>query len=280
MDINTGPNGLVLVSSMHMKRVLLSLAAIALIGQGCPSTSPVPPVKKTSMSAVIEKQITNENGLYGMYFVPSNRQGRLPGLLVVHEWWGLNEQIKDEARNLADKGYAVFAIDLYDGVVATESSKAGELAGKVRGDSAEAERKMKLALDYLEKQEEVDADKLASIGWCFGGGMSNVIASSGDKRIKASIVYYGTPTTDATRLKNMSRPILGIWGVDDQSIKVADVKAFEQKLKDQGTDVEFHYYEDAGHAFANPTRGEAYRPEATADAWDKTLEFLKRQLGM
>lgn len=213
-----------------------------------------------------------------MYFVPSQREGKLPGLLVVHEWWGLNEQIKDEARNLADKGYAVFAISLYGDEVASDSKRAGELAGQVRGNPADAERQMKLALDYLEKQPEVDAARLASMGWCFGGGMSNILASSGDKRVKASVVYYGTPVTDPARLKNMSQPILGIWGEDDQSVKVDAVRAFEQSLKAQKTPVEFHYYSGAGHAFANPTRGDSYRPEATADAWIKTLEFLARNL--
>lgn len=261
-----------------MKKLLLSLAAIALLAAGCPTTSPLTNQSEVKTMATVTEHSVNEEGLHGMYFAPSQREGKVPGLLVVHEWWGLNDQIKDEARNLANQGYAVFAISLYGDEVASDSKRAGELAGQVRSNPADAERQMKLALDFLEKQPEVDAARLASMGWCFGGGMSNIIASSGDGRVKASVVYYGTPTTDAARLKNMSRPILGIWGVDDQSIKVADVKAFEQKLKDQGTAAEFHYYEGAGHAFANPTRGDSYRPEATADAWAKTLDFLAKNL--
>jgi carboxymethylenebutenolidase len=116
------------------------------------------------------------------------------------------------------------------------------------------------------------------MGWCFGGGMSNIIASSGDGRVRASVVYYGTPVTDPARLKNMTHPILGIWGEEDQSVKVDTVRAFEQSLRSQKTPVEFHYYAGAGHAFANPTRGDAYRPEATADAWAKTLDFLAKNL--
>jgi carboxymethylenebutenolidase len=259
-----------------MKKLLLSLVAAALIAAGCP-TEPSTNIQPTM--SVTEAAI-HDGDLYGAFFVKDPAPSSAPGLLIVHEWWGLNDQVKDEARKLADQGYAVFAIDLYDGEVAKDAARAGELAGKVRSNPAEAERKMKLALDFLEKQESVDKTRLASLGWCFGGGMSNILASSGDPRIKASVVYYGTPTTDATRLKNISRPILGIWGEDDQSIKAADVRAFEEKLKAQGTPVEFHYYAGAGHAFANPTRGDAYRQDAAADAWQKTLDFLKRELGM
>jgi carboxymethylenebutenolidase len=258
-----------------MKKLLLALSAVALVAAGCPSA----PSANIQPSMSVTETAVHEGDLYGSFFIKNPAPSGAPGLVIVHEWWGLNDQIKDEARKLADQGYAVFAIDMYDGEVAKDAARAGELAGKVRGNPSDAERIMKLALDFLEKQSSVDKTRLASLGWCFGGGMSNILASSGDQRLKASVVYYGTPTTDAERLKNMSRPILGIWGEDDQSVKAADVRAFEEKLKAQGTPVEFHYYAGAGHAFANPTRGDAYRPEATADAWQKTLDFLKRELG-
>ncbi|MCK9361619.1 dienelactone hydrolase family protein [Patescibacteria group bacterium] len=261
-----------------MKKILLAVSALALMAAGCPTAPTVStPETPKGMSAVIEQNV-DQNGLKGTFFVPSKREGKLPALLVMHEWWGLNDYIKNEARNLADEGYAVFAISLYDGEVATTSSRAGELAGQVRANPAEAERQMKLALNFLERQPEVDASRMASMGWCFGGGMSNILVSSGDKRVKASVVYYGTPITDPAHLKNMSQPILGIWGEDDQSVKADTVRTFEQALKSQGTPTEFHYYAGAGHAFANPTRGDAYKPEATADAWTKTLDFLARNL--
>jgi carboxymethylenebutenolidase len=214
----------------------------------------------------------------GLYIVPNERIGVLPGVLVIHEWWGLNDQIKDEARRLAAEGYAVFAIDLYNGEVATDSGRAGQLAGAVRGNPEASERAMEAALDYLAVQDEVAGDRLATLGWCFGGGMSGIIGSAGDPRLRATVIYYGTPVTDAARLAKMRQPVLGIWGADDQSISVESVRAFESALERQGTDVSFHVYEGAGHAFANPTRGDAYRPEATADAWEKTLDFLAEQL--
>lgn len=261
-----------------MKRFLFLAAALTLVGAGCLGNTPSMTDIKAGPVTAVNELMVNENGARGLYVYPSERAGKLPGILVVHEWWGLNDQIKAEARNLAAEGYAVFAIDLYDGEVATDAARAGQLAGAVRGDQAAAERKMKAALDFLEAQPEVNADRLASMGWCFGGGQAAVLSSSGDSRIRATVIYYGTPITDPARLKNMTAPVLGIWGEEDQSIKVADARTFEQALESQGTSAEFHYYEGAGHAFANPTRGDAYRPQATADAWQKTLAFLRAQL--
>lgn len=261
-----------------MKHLSIFLPVLALFGAGCLPTFEELRFDTTTIG-VVEERIVQDNGLYGMYVTPERASDKLPAILVVHEWWGLNDQIRDEARRLAAEGYAVFAIDLYDGEVATDPARAGELAGEVRANPAEAERKMKLAFDFLEARPEVDAERMASMGWCFGGGMSAIIGSSGDPRVKATVIYYGNPVTDASRLRNMSQPVLGIWGVEDQSIRVDTVRVFEQSLQAQGTPVEFHYYEGAGHAFANPTRGDAYRPAATADAWQKTLEFLRKNIG-
>lgn len=233
--------------------------------------TPFPP------SSVLIQEVSTD-AVRGQYILPSERTGKLPGILVIHEWWGLNDQIKEEAKKLAAEGYAVFAVDLYDGEVAADAKRAGELAGGVRQNPEAAVRKMKAALDYLAAQQEVESEKLASLGWCFGGGQSALVGTTADPRLKATVIYYGTPITDVTALAEMKQPVLGIWGETDQSIPVASVRSFEEALKKQQTPVEFHYYPDAGHAFANPTRGDAYRPEAATDAWQKTLDFLSRTL--
>ncbi len=237
----------------------------------------MPRMNQSEGPAVIERDI-EQTGLQGYYVVPEDTDDPLPGVLLIHEWWGLNDYIKDEAKKLSEQGYAVFAIDLYDGEVASSSARAGELAGAIRGNPEATIGKMRAALDFLQEQPEVQRDRIGSLGWCFGGAMNNLLASSGEDRLKATVVYYGTPVTDKAALVRIKKPMLGIWGRDDQSISVDQVNAFEQSLKDQGTPVEFHIYDGAGHAFANPTRGDAYRPEATADAWKKTLEFLKKNL--
>jgi carboxymethylenebutenolidase len=261
-----------------MRHLFFALAAASLVGAGCvpsPSPSVSSPVPSSS---TLEERVVKTSSVEGLYVVPKERSGRLPGIVVIHEWWGLNDQIKDEARKLAGEGYAVFAIDLYDGEVAADATRAGQLAGSVRQNPDAALAKMKAALDYLAAQPEVASDTLASLGWCFGGGMSAILGTSGDPRLKATAIYYGTPITDAVKLAKMKQPVLGVWGKEDQSIPVANAEAFETSLKKQNTPVEFYYYDGAGHAFANPTRSDSYRPEATADAWVKTLDFLSRNL--
>lgn len=266
-----------------MKRLLsILLASASLVGGGClaapqPSVPPSPTPAAPVLPDVREEAV-NTTSVRGLLVLPAKAEGPLPGLLVIHEWWGLNDQIKDEARKLAREGYAVFAIDLYDGEVATDAKRAGELAGAVRQNPDAAIAKMRAALDLLDARPEVERGTLASLGWCFGGGMSALVGTTGDPRIKATAIYYGTPITDATQLSRMTQPVLGIWGAEDQSIPVTSVNAFEASLKKQKTPVEFHVYDGAGHAFANPTRGDAYRPDATADAWRKTLDFLSRNL--
>ena len=257
-----------------MKRLLALLVLPALLGSGC---LPFMPKKTSPDSSVIERDI-QQSGLMGLYVVPEETTDPLPAIVLIHEWWGLNDYIKDEAKKLSREGYAVFAIDLYDGEVASSSARAGELTGAIRAKPAATVAKLRAALDFLQEQPEVQRDRLASLGWCFGGAMENLLVSSGEDRLKANVVYYGTPVTDNVAIARMTKPMLGIWGRDDQSIPVEQVNAFEQALKDQGTPVEFHIYDGAGHAFANPTRGEGYRPDAAADAWQKTLEFLKKNL--
>ena len=260
-----------------MKQIIV-FATLMLLGAGCELPWYTEESMMTSKGIAVEEQEVVSDAFRGMYYVPAERSGKLPGVLVIHEWWGLNDQIKEESKKLAAEGYAVFAIDLYDGEVAADSKRAGELVGAVRANPDGAEAKMKAALDFLATQPDVAGERLASLGWCFGGGMSGLIGSSGDARLRATVIYYGTPVTDSVRLSKMTQPVLGIWGADDQSIPVASVQSFESSLKAQGTDANFHIYEGAGHAFANPTRSDSYRPEATADAWAKTLAFLKKNL--
>lgn len=259
-----------------MRLHVVPLVSLVVLGAGCFST-PVPTPPPIPPPTSVESRDIETNAVRGVLYFPKVRTGKLPGIMVVHEWWGLNEQIKDEAAKLAEKGYAVFAIDLY-GEVATDATQAARLASAVRADPDAALKRLRAGLDLLAAQTDVQSDNLAALGWCFGGGMSALVGTTGDPRLKATVIYYGSPITDAAQMSRMKQPVLGIWGEDDQSIKVGEVRDFESALKKQGTSVEFHYYAGAGHAFANPTRGDAYRPEATADAWAKTLEFLKKNL--
>ena len=189
-------------------------------------------------------------------------------LLVVHEWWGLNDWVKHEADRLAGQGYLALAIDLYKGKVATDPKQAQEMMGaKDARWGAEVEE---AGLKWLKKN--AGGGKVATIGWCMGGGES-LAASLGDPHdVDATIMYYGMPVMDVAKLKMLRGPLLGIWANKDGWITPEKVAQFDKALTEAGVKHEFHAY-DADHAFANPSGGR-YNGEAAKDAWDKTVKFL------
>lgn len=183
------------------------------------------------------------------YYAEPKAPGDYPGVVMIHEWWGLNENIEYMARLLANSGYRVLAIDLYDGVVATTPEKARELAGAVRSDPATANAKMKLALEYLKTQKS--ATKLGTLGWCFGGQQS--LNVSLETPVDATVIYYGNLSEDTTKIANLSGPVLGIFGDKDTSIPLDKIKLFQKNLQDLGKENSFYIYPGLGHAFANPS---------------------------
>lgn len=218
---------------------------------------------------------------YLVYPEPSNnaqQQERLPAVIMIHEWFGLNEHIKSQADLLANEGYAVLAVDLYRGEVAIDSDRARELASSVRSNSASAIDNLQSAVSYLKSLEIVDDSKVASLGWCFGGDWSLQLAlNSSENPLAATIVYYGRPVTDTASLSSISWPILGIFGDQDQAITVESVKQFASALNASSITNEIYLYENVGHAFANPS-GDNYASKETADAWQKTIGFLRTHL--
>jgi carboxymethylenebutenolidase len=226
-----------------------------------------------NLSAITAARTTLD-GTPGYLARPADN-GTYPAVVMIHEWWGLNENIEQMADILAGHGYVVFAVDLYDGEVATDSSRAGELAGQVRSNPDEAVAKMDRAVTAL-RAEPYTTDQVASLGWCFGGGQSLQLSLS-ETELNATILYYGSLTTDEQELQNVDGPVLGVFGAEDGSIPVEDVREFNQTLGELGVEREIYVYEGAPHAFANPS-GERFHPEATEDAWNKTLRFLDEQL--
>ena len=209
------------------------------------------------------------------YLARPTDDGTYPAVVMIHEWWGLNENIERMAAILAGHGYVVFAVDLYDGEVATESEAAARLSGQVRENPDAAVATMSGAVEGLRGMSGT-TDRVASLGWCFGGGQSLQLSLS-DADLDATVIYYGTLATDEATLRQIDGPVLGIFGSEDQVVPIADVRAFDGTLGDLGVEREIHVYEGAGHAFANPS-GESFRPEDTRDAWAKTLDFLDRAL--
>lgn len=210
------------------------------------------------------------------YLVRPKGEGPFPALVLIHEWWGLNQNIKDLADDFAEQGYVSLAVDLYDGEFADTPEKAGELAGKVRGNVEEAFSNLGSATDYLSSLEFVDGSKLGSVGWCFGGQWSYNMAAN-NMNIDASVMYYGRFSMEDD-LTMMKADILGHFGEDDRSILVDDVKQFEAKLKTLNGDHSIFIYPNAGHAFANKDNEQAYNEEAAQIAWQRTLDFLAREI--
>ncbi|TDE10273.1 dienelactone hydrolase family protein [Dyadobacter psychrotolerans] len=191
-------------------------------------------------------------------------------LLVYQEWWGLNDNIKQESaklyRDLGDVN--VIALDMYDGKVGETREEAGKLM-----QSASKERLAAItrgAISFVGK----DA-KIASIGWCFGGMLSLQSAILEQKQMVGCVMYYGTPEKDVEKLKTLNTDVLGIFGSQDQGISPAVVAQFKKDMKTAGKQVTIKMY-DAVHGFANPSNPK-HDPAATADAYKLSLNYLKKK---
>lgn len=200
----------------------------------------------------------------------------LPGVIVIHEWWGLNENVEDMARRLADQGYAALAVDLYGGEVAETPDQAMSTMRAVMEDEAALTANLEAAYAYLTSAQE--APRVGVIGWCFGGMWSLRAALAMPEALDAAVVYYGRPVTDADRLAALDLPVLALFGEADDSIPRDTVSAFIDALNEAGVEHRVKTYQGAGHAFANPS-GENYVPYAAEDAWDQTTAFFAEHLG-
>ena len=205
-------------------------------------------------------------------------QGDKPGpaVVVLQEWWGLNEHIKDVARRFAKEGYVALAPDLYKGQVATEPDEARKLVMAL--DMPAAVGEIGSAIDFLLAEEYVSGDQAGVVGFCMGGALAlrTALADAGAGQVGAAVPFYGQPLTpeEAATLK---APVLGLYGAEDQGIPAANVKAMQEALTAAGVENDFQIYAGAPHAFFNDTR-ESYRPEAAADAWQRTLAWFKQYL--
>ena len=224
-------------------------------------------------STMLESKPVNYYGDATGYMAYPKNGTDLPAVVMIHEWWGLNQNIKNMADQLANEGYAVLAVDLYGGEVATESERAGQLASSVRNNPDGAVNNLNAAVEYVSLLQIVNSSRIASLGWCFGGGQSLQLALNTDQPLAATVIYYGTLVTNQTELAEISWPVLGIFGSTDQSIPVEMVNQFDAALDASGVTNEIYIYEGVGHAFANPS-GDNYAPKETSDAWKKTLAFL------
>src|SRR3974377_304378 len=230
----------------------------------------------TTSVAADSRSVSYKSGdetVNALLYTPQGK-GPFPAIVVIHEWWGLNDWVKEEASKLAGEGYVALAIDLYRGKVATTPDEAHEIMRGVPQDRATSD--LLAATSYLRSQKKVDPKRVSSIGWCMGGGYSLDLAVN-DPMLKAAVINYGHLATDDATLKKINASMLGIFGGQDRGIPVADVNQFESQLKALGKTVEIHIFPDAGHGFENPSN-ERYRADDAAQAWKLTLDFLVKYL--
>ncbi len=231
----------------------------------------------------IKKDVKYFDSASGYLVYPSNAttgtvNKKLPAVILIHEWWGINDNIRTIANSLSRQtGYVVLAADLFKGQSTKDPNQAAQLSKTVTNNQQEAIANLKAAVKFVSSLPFVNGSKIASIGWCFGGGQSLQLAVNSEEHpLVATILYYGTPlVTDKQQLSKIKWPVLGIFGDHDQANPLSKIQLFKSALDSDSIINQIYIYKGLGHAFANPS-GSNYAPQQTLDAWEKTLEFLKK----
>lgn len=242
-----------------MQRLFLILSAVAALAAPALAAEQTVTFKAASDTAS------------GFLVVPTGT-GPFPAVVVIHEWWGLDEWVKDQARALAKEGYVALAADLYHGKVTNKEEDAHQLMMGLSPDRALAD--LTGAVTYLSGRADVKKERIGSIGWCMGGRYSLVLAVA-EPRLAAVVAYYGAPPTDPAAIALIKAPILGNYGADDKGPSPEQVKQFEAAVKKAGKSIDVKIYPGAPHAFANPNNPwGGYREAAAKDAWARTVAFF------
>ncbi len=209
------------------------------------------------------------------YLAAPESPGQHPGLVVIHEDWGLTDWVKAQTRKLAGQGYVALAVDLYRGQVAHEPSFAYDLM--VGTPPERALQDLEAAIHFLAARPDVNKEKMGSIGWSMGGKWSLLLAVN-DPFLAACVLNYGSMPTDPAEIQKIHAPVLGIFGAEDRSIPPSDVEAFEDAMNGAHKSIDVKIYPHAGHAFENSENKLGYREDAAEDAWQRTVSFLDQHL--
>lgn len=233
------------------------------------------PVQRVNSREAVYTRVDGKN-VTGWLAWPADREtSGLPGLIVIHEWWGLNDNIRQTAERLAAEGYVALAVDLYRGESGATPKDAMRLMQALNADVSAGRENLAAAYEYL--RDVTGAEKIGSVGWCLGGRWSLQAALRMPEQLDATVIYYGGVTDDKAQLATLQMPILGLFAGTDPIVPPDTVIAFRDALAELGKDADIHIYEGAKHAFSNPS-GMAYDAAAAEDAWEKTTAFLARHL--
>ncbi len=233
--------------------------------------------QKKEMISVSTKVVQYKSGsdTVSAYLAISEGKGPFPALVVIHEWWGLNDWVKENVQKFTEKGYVALAVDLYRGRTTADAEHAHELMRGLPED--QAIRDLKSAVEYLKSRPNVKKNRIGSIGWCMGGGYS-LQAALNIPDLAACVINYGRLVTDESMIKKIPCPVLGIFGEEDRGIPVESVRKFEETCKKAGKSIEVHFYPNVGHAFMNPNNKGGYDAKKAKDAWEKTFAFFEATL--
>jgi carboxymethylenebutenolidase len=231
--------------------------------------------KKPAVASSVIHFSKNDPGPQGILSITeSNAKGR-PALIVVQEWWGLNDWIRQTAERYAAMGYVVVTPDLYRGKVAADADEAHQLMRGMPEDRAMGD--LREAFGYLASRPDVDPKRIGVVGWCMGGGYALALGID-EPRLAAVVINYGRLVTDPATIAKIKPPVQGNFGATDKGIPVDDVKAFEKALKTTNPTVDFMIFDGAGHAFMNPNNKGGYMASAADTAWARIDAFLAKHL--
>src|SRR5579875_3280668 len=219
---------------------------------------------------------SNGGQAHGYLAKPASGSG--PGVVLIQEWWGLDDHMADVADRLAGEGFVVLVPDLYGGRVAHDSDEAGELMQKLPAE--QAARDLGGAVDYLLNDPDVTSSKVGAVGFCMGGGFVLSLAAQQGDKIGAAVPFYGVGQGVPSEYASITAPVQGHYAEQDGFYPVDQARAQEQQMKDETQNsVEFFYY-PAGHAFHNDKdKLGTYDKQSADQAWSRTVEFLKQNLG-
>jgi carboxymethylenebutenolidase len=211
---------------------------------------------------------------YEGYLAPSDT-GSGPGVIVIQEWWGLVEHIKDVCDRFSSAGFTALAPDLYRGKTANGPDEAGELMMALN--IGETEQILRRAIAALKAHPSVRGDKVGVVGFCMGGQLA-LFAAATNPEIGACVDFYGIHPHVKPEFENLQGPVLGIFAERDEYASPEAVRALDRELTEKGKEHEFKTYPDTDHAFFNDTRREVYNDAAAKDAWERVTEFLRDRL--
>jgi carboxymethylenebutenolidase len=232
-------------------------------------------------ASIRETTVPYQSGNVGMkaFVAAPQTKERRPAIIVVQEWWGLTDHIKDIARRYAVEGYVAIAPDLYSRLghaLTRDAGEAGKLMNTLKEEDGLADLTATVA--YLKSVPEVDAARIGVTGFCMGGSYALLLPCV-NAEIKAAVPFYGQVPNPDTLIQNLACPVLYVYGEDDGWITKADVQRLAAALKKYNKAGEIKTYPGAPHAFFRDTDPSVYRPEAARDAWARTKAFLNQHLG-